>query len=70
MRTKGSASSLGVGDFIWEGGTGITDGETREFYSCGNLRNRSNAGLAYVNCRNRLGNANWNYGSRNFVANT
>lgn len=70
MRTKGSASSLGVGDYIWEGGTGLTDGETREFYSGGYLGHGSDAGLAYVNCRNRLGNANWNYGSRNFVANT
>ena len=27
----------------------------------GNLRNGSNDGPAYVNCRNSLGNANWNY---------
>ena len=27
----------------------------------GNLRNGSNAGSGYLNCRNRLGNANWNY---------
>ena len=27
----------------------------------GNLRNGSNAGSAYLNCRNRLGNENWNY---------
>lgn len=29
----------------------------------GNLRNGSNAGACYVNCRNGLGDANWNYGS-------
>ena len=28
-----------------------------------NLRNGSNAGLCMVNCRNRLGNANWNFAS-------
>ena len=27
----------------------------------GNLRNGSNAGSAYLNCRNRIGNENWNY---------
>ena len=27
----------------------------------GNLRNGSNAGGSYLNLRNRLGNANWNY---------
>ena len=27
----------------------------------GNLRNGANAGALYVNCRNRLGNENWNY---------
>lgn len=28
----------------------------------GNLRNGSSAGCAYLNCRNRLGRAGWNYG--------
>lgn len=64
MRTKGSASSLGVGDFIWEGGTGRTDGETREFYSGGSLGTWSFAGLAYVFCWSGLGRAHWDYGSR------
>ena len=27
----------------------------------GNLRNGSNAGASYLNCRNRLGGENWNY---------
>lgn len=64
MRTKGSASSLGVGDFILEGGTGLTDGETREFYSGGYLWNGSRAGLAYVACWHGLGTATWSCGSR------
>ena len=64
MRTKGSASSLGAGDFIFEGGTGLTDGETREFYSGGNLRNWYLAGLAFVDCRDGLGRATWSSGSR------
>lgn len=33
----------------------------------GNLRNGSNAGASYLNCRNRLGNAGWNYLSRNYT---
>lgn len=64
MRTKGSASSLGVGDFIWEGGTGRTDGETREFYSGGSLGGWSRAGFACVGCWNWLGSAAWYCGSR------
>ena len=64
MRTKGSASSLGVGDLIWEGGAGLTGGETREFYSGGHLGYGSYAGLAYVNCWDGLGGATWFYGSR------
>lgn len=35
--------------------------------SLGNLRNGSNDGLANVNLRNDLSNANWNYGSRNIA---
>lgn len=34
------------------------------FQSCGNLENGDNAGLWYVNGRNRLGNTWWNIGSR------
>ena len=64
MRTKGSSSSLGVGDFIWEGGTGLTDGETREFYSGGLLWNRSSAGIASVSCWYWLVGADWSCGSR------
>lgn len=64
MRTKGSASSLGVGDYIWEGGTGRTDGETRELYSGGTLLTWSAAGLASVSCGTGLGVADWGYGSR------
>ena len=33
----------------------------------GNLRNGSNAGTSYLNCRNRLGNVGWNYLSRNYI---
>ena len=64
MRTKGSASSLGVGDLIWEGGAGLTGGETREFYSGGDLRDGSVAGLASVYCGLGLGAAAWGGGSR------
>ena len=64
MRTKGSASSLGVGDYIWEGGEGLTDGKTREFYSGGYLGDGSLAGLAFVNCWSGLGFATWYCGSR------
>lgn len=64
MRTKGSVSSLGVGDYIWEGGTGLTGGETREFYSGGLLGDGSIVGLASVFCGHGLGYAYWDCGSR------
>lgn len=43
-------------------GTGI-HGE-RAALSLGNLRNRGDAGLWYLNGRNRLGTERWNIGSR------
>ena len=63
MLTKGDGSTLGVGDIIWEGGTGRTDGELREFYSGGNLGAGSGAGLACVACGAGLGAAGWDCGS-------
>ena len=38
-----------------------TDKNKRTYGARGNLRNGSNAGSAYVNCRNRLDRTNWNY---------
>lgn len=35
--------------------------KNRGLMAHGNLRNASNSGPAYVNCRNSLRNANWNY---------
>ncbi len=35
------------------------------FLSGGNLNNGSNAGSAYLNLNNGLGNADWNIGGRN-----
>lgn len=32
----------------------------------GNLRNGSNAGSSYLNLRNRLGNARWNYAAGDY----
>lgn len=43
--------------------TGIR-GLRASFSVLGNLRNRGNAGLRYVNGNNDLGNGRWNYGSR------
>ena len=63
MFTKGDGSTLGVGDIIWEGGVGITDGTTREFYSGGALWDWSDAGLASVDCWDGLGHAWWGFGS-------
>lgn len=37
---------------------------TGRIFLLGNLRNRGNAGLRYVNGNNDLANARWNYGSR------
>src|SRR5699024_383436 len=40
---------------------GIAPRILRDWLNCGNLRNGSNAGSSYLNCRNGLTNANWNY---------
>lgn len=37
------------------------------FLSGGNLNNGTNAGSAYLNLNNGVGNANWNICARNFV---
>lgn len=39
----------------------------RLFLSGGNLNNGTNAGSAYLNLNNGLGNANWNICARNFA---
>lgn len=53
----GSSSATGFGDAIYFDAT--TSG-TREFLSLGGLSYGSNAGLAYCNGNNWLGNTNWN----------
>lgn len=54
---NGSSSATGFGDAIYF--DAATSG-TREFLSLGNLSYGSNAGLAYCNGNNWLGNTNWN----------
>lgn len=61
---KGSSNSLGVGDMIYIGANNAAEGSTREYLLCGALRYRSNAGLLFVSCRDRLGSAGWHFGSR------
>ena len=51
--------ALGYADRLYSGGT-ATSG-SREYLQGGHLWNGSTAGLAYLNCRNRLDRANWNY---------
>ena len=57
---EGSGSSQGYGDCVYAGGSAATSG-MREYLQGGNLRNGANAGSAYLNCRNRLGNESWYY---------
>ena len=57
---KGSGSTQGYGDMLYSGGTSTSG--TREFMQGGSLWSGSSAGCAYLNCRNRLGRAGWNYG--------
>ena len=59
--SKASGTSVGVGDYIWAGGK-ATSG-FREYLQSGLLGGGSNAGACYLNCRNDLSNANWNYGA-------
>lgn len=54
--------SSGVNFRRKEGIAPDTTGTIKRTYGArGNLRNGSNAGSVYVNCRNRLDRANWNY---------
>lgn len=46
-------------DIVYAGGTSTSG--TREYLQDGDLWNGSNAGFAYLNCRNRLDRTNWNY---------
>ena len=57
---EGSSSSQGCGDRVYAGGTGATSG-LREYLQGGHLGGGAVAGSVYLNCRNRLGNENWNY---------
>lgn len=50
-----------VGGEFSEGKEGISPKYMRSHGAGGNLRNGSNAGSAYLNCRNGLSNARWNY---------
>lgn len=58
-KSEGSGSSQGTGDRVYAGGTGATSG-MREYLQGGLLGVGSNADSSYLNCRNRLGNENWN----------
>lgn len=62
--SKGSSSSLGVGDMAYVGGKNIAEGSTREYLLCGHLGHGSGAGLLFVYCRYGLGSAWWHIGSR------
>lgn len=64
VQALGSSSSTGTGDIIYEGGTGIADGELRECLTLGYLGRGSNAGLGLVNAWYRLGGGHWSFGSR------
>ena len=58
-KTVGASDSQGWGDRCYSGGKNTSG--TREDLGRGNLGLGSNAGSVYVNCRNRLDRANWNY---------
>ena len=57
---EGSGSSQGTGDRCYAGGASATSG-MREYLQGGNLRNGSNAGSAYLNCRHGLDGCSWLY---------
>ena len=63
---EGSGSTQGTGDRVYAGGATATSG-IREYLQGGSLGNGSNAGASYLNCRNRIGNENWYFLSRNYT---
>ena len=56
-----SSDQQGMGDRCYAGGQ-ATSG-SREYLQGGNLRVGSNDGLAYLDCRGRLGYADWHFAS-------
>lgn len=64
IQSLGSSSANGTGDNIYEGGTGVADGELKECLTLGNLGFGAGAGLGVVNCGIRLGFRSWFLGSR------
>lgn len=64
IQALGSSSSTGTGDIIYEGGTGVADGELRECITLGCLWTGATAGLGIFYCWDGLGDRNWNLGSR------
>ena len=59
-KTEGSGSSQGTGDKVYAGGATAASG-MREYLQGGNPRNGTSAGLAHLNCWNRLGYESWDY---------
>ena len=57
--TQGSGNTVGVGDYIYAGGT--TTSGLREYLRCGSLRLGSIAGLSSLNCGYGLSSANWSF---------
>ena len=56
----GDGDSVGVGDYIWDGGDGTS---LREYYQGGYLGGGSGAGACYVYCWCELGDSGWYYAS-------
>lgn len=57
--TQGSGNTVGVGDYIYAGGT--TTSGLREYLRCGDLGNGSGAGLSYLSCWGGLSGASWHF---------
>lgn len=64
IQSLGSSSANGTGDIIYEGGTGVADGELRECLTLGAMWDGALAGLGLVYCWSGLGGRHWYLGSR------
>ena len=59
--SKASGTSVGVGDYIWSGGT-ATSG-FREYLQCGTLGSGALAGACRLDCWGGLSGAYWSFGA-------
>ena len=63
IKSIGSGSGTGIGDYVYQNKNETQDGSLREYYSTGTIWDGSSGGFGCVYCGVGLGYARWHYGS-------